>query len=920
MSDHNQSSLYENSDYPSRHRAPGQEGEGGRRPRRRRRRAGGRASMVWKVLGTLLLVGLCTGALLCCFAAVYINRVIVPLADLSLDDFTYGENSYMYYQDKNTGEYVEMTQLFSAENAIWVDLEDMPQYLIDAAVAIEDQRFWEHPGVDWLRTGKAVLDMFTGNSISGGSTITQQMLKNLTDYNEVTVKRKITEIVRALRFTQNNSKEDTIEMYLNIIPLGSGCKGVGSAALTYFGKPVSQLTLAECASLVGITNNPSKYGPYSVSKSETSTGELWDARQWNKYRQEVILSEMLRQGKITQEEHDQAVAQELVFERAEGESQVTNIYTWYEETVRSDVIAALKQEFDWSDTRIEQALSQGGLRIYTCFDPDVQAAVDAVYTNRENLDYTSRSGERMQSSISVIDNNTGDLVAIAGQFGQKEGNLLSNFANSSPRQPGSSIKPLSVYAPAFEMGKISPITVLDDYPYQEMNGNPWPYNSGSASYRGLTDIPYALRWSLNTIAVRIVADLVTPQESFNFMQDRFHIDLEEGREINGKVYSDVGVAPLAMGGLTDGVTNRDMAEAYAVFPNNGVYTQSRTFTKITQLVDGEEVLLLENGQERQQVIKEQTAYYMNELLQSVLDSGTAAGHDLRGMHAAGKTGTTNDVKDLWFVGYTPYYTAAVWMGYPNNTGTMPNTTRHVDLWNQVMSRIHEGLPDRDFPDPGGRRTVAYCLDSGKLATEYCRIDPRTVMGEGSRVVNRSIFPEDYPEGDVCPVHTAAGVMTICVDDPVMDGEGEEAKQTGLYHEAGPNCPEASLREVCYPDYERLAVGGVTAADEKYRYGVASTHGLCTVHAQVVVEPDPNDPNMNLNPGDPGYVDPVQPVDPSQPVDPNQPVDPVQPVDPSQPVDPVNPGDPVDPGVPGGTDPGGSASQSGAAPPAGQTGA
>ena len=214
--------------------------------------------MVWKVLGTLLLVGLCTGALLCCFAAVYINKVIVPIADLSMDDFSYGENSVMYYQDKTTGEYVEMTTLLNTTSSIWVDLEDMPQDLIDAAVAIEDRRFWTHNGVDWGRTVKAVFSMFTGGDIQGGSTITQQLIKNQTGYNETTVKRKITEIVRAIRFTQNNSKEDTIERYLNIIPLGSGCEGVGSAALEYFGKPVSELTLAECASLISITNNPSK--------------------------------------------------------------------------------------------------------------------------------------------------------------------------------------------------------------------------------------------------------------------------------------------------------------------------------------------------------------------------------------------------------------------------------------------------------------------------------------------------------------------------------------------------------------------------------------------------------------------------------------------------------------------------------------
>ncbi|MDO5585447.1 MAG: biosynthetic peptidoglycan transglycosylase, partial [Dialister sp.] len=378
-SEHN--SLYENSDYPSRRQAPGSarssggsrsSSSGGGAPRRHRRkkhpvRRG--IGIFFKVLGSLLLIGLCTGALLACFAAVYINEVIVPIADLSMDDFPLGENSVMYYMDKETGEYKEMTTLLSVTKSMWVDYEEMPEYLKQAAVAIEDRRFWTHPGVDWRGTAKAVLRMFTGGEISGGSTITQQVIKNMTNYNETTVKRKITEIVRALRFTQNNSKDDTLEYYLNIIPLGSGCEGVGAGAREYFGKSVSELTLAECASLVGITNNPSQYGPYSFAKSKgKNTDEIWDARQWNKYRQEVILNQMLEQEMISRAEYDEAVAQELVFVRDEGAEANGQIYTWYEETVISDVREALAEQRHWSDRQIDLAMQRGGLRIYTCYD------------------------------------------------------------------------------------------------------------------------------------------------------------------------------------------------------------------------------------------------------------------------------------------------------------------------------------------------------------------------------------------------------------------------------------------------------------------------------------------------------------------------------------------------------------------------
>ncbi len=867
MSDQN-NSLYENSEYPSRRQAPRSDRRAAPPKRRRRRSRVGRVvGMFFKVLGTLMLVGLCTGALLLMFAVNYINQVIIPIADVSIDSFTMGENSIMYYQDKETGQYKQMVTLLNSTSSTWVSFADMPKNLINAAVAVEDKRFWEHPGVDWIRTGRAVLDMFTGNTISGGSTITQQLLKNQTNYNETTVKRKITEIVRALRFTQNNSKNDTITWYLNIIPLGNKYKGVGAAAQGYFGKSVSELTLAECASLISITNNPSLYGPYSPAVVENSrTGEMWDARRWNKWRQENVLFLMLDQGYITQAEYDEAVAQELVFVRGEDEEAPSTIYTWYEETVLSDVRADLKEKTGMSDEWITQMLAHGGLRIYTCMDPRVQAIAEEIYTNWDNLNYPSKKGQDMQSSITIIDNKTGDVAAIIGQFGEKTGNIWKNYANTSRRQPGSSFKPLAVYSPALELGKISPITVLDDYPYDDRTGSRgWPTNAGSNSYGGLTNIRTGLAKSLNTIAVRVLADLVTPQVSFDFVQNKYHIDLVEAiQSSNGNVSSDIDISPLAMGGLTYGVSTRSMATAYATFPNNGVYTKARTYTRVTQLVDGREVTLLENEQEQEAVIQETTAYYINSMLQGVFRSGgTAAGHSLPGMTCAGKTGTTNDVYDLWFVGYTPYYTAAIWTGYPENE-RMANDNRALSLWEKVMKPVHEGLEDQAFPTPGGLKSVNYCLDSGLRATEYCQQDPR-----GSRVASDKIFQEDFPD-EVCTVHTAESVITVCVDDPVRD---ENGKETGLYHLSGPHCPEESLRQICYPNYEREPVGSAVARDEEYRMVHAAEQEVCTVHTdEVPVDPpEPVDPDPWGDPQNPGTS-----VDPSNPLDPNNPTNPVSP--------------------------------------------
>lgn len=900
MSDYN-NSLYENSEYPSRRQAPNRERQSREsEPRRKRKKKKGGLGrvigMFFKVLGTLILIGLCTGALLCCFAAVYINEVIVPIADLSMDDFPMGENSIMYYEDKTTGAYKEMTTLLNVTSSIRVSYEEIPQYLIDATVAIEDKRFWEHPGVDWIRTARAVLSMFTGQEISGGSTITQQLIKNMTDYNETTVKRKITEIVRAVRFTQNNTKEATLLRYLNIIPLGSGCEGVGAAALEYFGKPVSELTLAECASLIGITNNPSKYGPYSFARSKgVDTDEIWDARQWNKYRQEVVLWQMLEQGKISREEYDEAVAQELVFVRAEGEESEPQIYTWYEETVISDVRRALISKYKWSDKMADEALQSGGLRIYTCYDPVAQSLAEQVYFDRSNLNYTSKDGQLLQSAICVIDNRTGAVAAIVGRFGEKTLNRGVNYANDGNRQPGSSFKPLAVYSPALEYGKISPFSVIDDYPYQVLNGRVYPLNGGYASYHGRVTVRQALKESLNTVAVRIFMEYnggLTPEESFNFVQDRYHIELEPGRMVNGEMVTDITIS-LSMGGLTDGVNVREMAEAYSTFPNNGVYTGSRTFTKVTQMVDGKEVLLLDNALTPQPVIKATTAYYMNDMLQGVFESGGTAvgrGGALKSFHVAGKTGTTNNDHDRWFVGYTPYYTAAVWTGYEQGapiTGAPFNVA--LDLWEKVMVPLHEGLAAADYPKPAEMRTVTYCRDSGLLATPWCAMDPR-----GDRTAKDTVFPEDYPTENICTFHTEASVITICVDSPVTK---EDGTPIGLYHQAGEFCPEESRKEICLPNYEREKVGNASAGDEMWRYEVAASYGTCTVHLEAPPpeEPDVNDPNNPVDPSDPNYQGggTTNPTDPSyDPYDPyynpGGTVDPVKPDPPDVNIDPLPP--------------------------------
>ena len=709
-------------------------------PKKRKRRGRGG---VFKAVLTVVLVLVLTGAILACLSAMYIKNVILPETDLQLDAYNEAvqQTSKMFYRDTQTGNYVEMQELYGDENRVWVPIEEIPENLKNAAVAIEDQRFYKHHGVDWIRTVKGVLNMFTGQDIVGGSTITQQLIKNMTSDDEVTVKRKITEIFRALELEKNYTKEDILESYLNYIYLGQRCNGVYTASYRYFGKHVSELSLAECASLIGITNNPSKYDPLGrLEVVNEETGEVKTSRDFNKERQETILYKMEDLGYITKEERDAAIAEPLDFSKGEEISTQSTVYTWYEDAVIEQVLADLQTEYNWSRERARTALFSGGLEIYTCLNPDVQAAVDSIYTDSSNLNYISGNGQQLQSAITVIDNETGYVVALSGGMGEKTGSRNWNRATNTKRPPGSSIKPLSVYAPAIELGYITPNSTEVDSPYEDG----WPVNA-SGKYQGTVSISKAVRESINTVAVKTLANYVTPQVSFEFMRDKFHIKLVESMAKDDVNYSDIDLAPLALGGLTEGVSTFDMAAAYSVFPRNGVYLEPLLYT--TVLDSKGDVLLDKTGnREPEQSISQRTAYYMTEMLEGVVVGTGGTGHNANfaGQDIAGKTGTTSSRKDLWFAGYTPYYTAVVWTGYDQQERLAsglgnPSTT----MWRLVMSKVHAYLPYKEFPKPDASslQTVRYCTVSGKLPSAYC----------GSHVATGTFFAEDVPT-TYCTIH------------------------------------------------------------------------------------------------------------------------------------------------------------------------
>ncbi len=888
------SATNQNYPAPQQEPQPGGEREAPRakpKSRKRRRRPVVLTIIIrfFQMLGTLLLVGVVTGSFLICYAAVYVKTVVMPKTDLDLSAYTMNENSVIYYEDKYTGQLVELQTLMGTENREIVAYEDIPEDLINAIVAIEDKRFWTHQGVDWKRTGAGLIYMFTGHNIQGGSTITQQLIKNLTEYDDVTVTRKILEIFTALELENNYQKEEILETYLNYIYLGNGCHGVQAAAKYYFGKDVSQLTLAECASLAGITNNPSLYAPYGVvdvvryqcqnpecklysltrddvceycgTENSYDSGTVWTNREFNKARQETILAEMAKVDEkvrpvpyITEAERDAAIAQPLVFTRdkqnapadpdnpdqpvSAGKDAKSSHYSWYVEAVIDEALSILKEEYSLSDKAAGQRVFSGGLRIIVPYDPEIQAAVDEVYNNRENLDQVSKTGQRLASAITVVDNSSGYVVAV-GNTMEKTLDRGLNMAVHSKRQPGSSIKPLSVYSPALEMGLITPASVFDDNPFL-LNGKVWPTNA-PAVYKGLTTVLDAVTRSVNTVAVRVL-DQVTPQESFNYMTERYGFtSLEAYRLTNtGEVLSDINRSPLALGGLTKGVSTYEMAAAYATFPRNGAFTPATT---VLEIQDADGRLIVDNRPDSKFVIQSKTSYYINSMLTNAVNTGTGYNARISGQTVAGKTGTTNDWYDLWFCGYTSYYTAAVWTGYPdyneviNQTGYNPSVT----LWQKVMSIIHQEKENQAFGLPEGLSLSSYsvCMDCGNLSTADCESDVR-----GSRAQTFRLVSGDGPR-EYCSCHVP---VTICTESPITTANGTA---TGAYHQAGEFCPEESVKQVTMVNFQReMARDSLSIGDQ---YALISLYDhlgspYCAVHTSA---PEPSDP-----------VEPIDPFDPS----------------------------------------------------------
>lgn len=774
-----------------------------------------------------------------------------------------------------------------------VALNQVPYHLQNAIVSIEDERFYEHNGIDIRGIIRAFVVGITGGSFSeGASTITQQLLKNsvFPDWvNESSLaesfKRKFQEQYLAIKLEQNlekNSsresvKEKILEDYLNTINLGAGTYGVQAAAQRYFNKDVSDLTLSECAVIAGITQNPTGYNP--ILYPEANAG-----------RRKTVLNKMLEQHYISQAEYDEALADDVYsrIRETDVETGASEVYSYYTDAMIAQILEDLVNKAGYTSTQANRALYSGGLRIYSVQDAAIQKICDEEFANPANfpadtligLDYalslqkadgttvhygnsnvqnyfaaqdasfhmmfpdeeTARAyaeqfaeamtekgdtvlGERIslvlqpQASVAVIEQSTGYVKAIVGGRGEKEASLTLNRATATRRQPGSTFKPLAVYAPAIDHNGKTLATVYDNAPYSYRSGTELQNWDCAYGYSGLETIHFALAKSINVVAVKCLTE-ITPQVGLDYLEKfGFTTLYNNDTDADGNLITDA-YQPLALGGITDGVVNLELTAAYAALANGGKYIEPKFYSRIE---DSQGNVILDNTRAEREVVKDTTAYLMTKAMEDVIKDpeGTAYGViDLGSMPVAGKTGTTDQSKDIWFEGYTPYYTCGVWGGYDNNEA-LPDYdssfSRYAKvLWNSIMSRIHADLPAVQFAQPSNIAAAVVCKKSGKLAVEgLCTADPR-----GSQAYTEYFTASTVPTA-TCDVHTAVAICTVtglrasssctsvtrvCINRPK---DSADVTDDSAYTAPAATCPDHKEN----PQSERETEDGVIRIDD-----------------------------------------------------------------------------------------------------------
>ncbi len=806
------------------------------------------------LLLTILLVGLTTAAICGMVFAIYINKYVSNDVEIYLDSYRLNLTSFIYYTDPDTGAEVELSSLHGMEDRVWVDLEQIPKELQLAFISVEDNSFYTHQGINWKRTIGAtinwtgMLDDFTG----GGSTITQQLIKNLTDDKDTSVKRKLREIMRALELEQKYEKDDILEMYLNTIYFGQGAYGVQQAANTYFNKELSELTLAECASIAGIVKNP--YG-YDLKRFPEKNAE----------RRAIVLGEMKKYGNISEAQYQKAMAEDVQAYRnsvEDDDSTGEQYQSYFVDAVYWAVKEDLQTKLGYSESMAEQLLLTGGLKIITTLDPQIQAKMDAVFLDEENFPGgLGNDGTYPQASMVLMDPYTGHVKALYGGRGEKEGDLVLNRATQTHRSPGSAIKPITVYSPALEYDLVSPITVVDDAPKDfaiRGDGTGWPYNE-SRSYSGRTTILNGIAKSYNTVAVDLVQQLGV-ERSFNWATKNLGLELVSSMQKtlsdgSVKTYSDKDISPLSMGSLTTGVTVLEMTAAYSAFVNEGQYTTPILYTKV---YDADNKLLLDNTPVTTVAMSTKTRDYMIQLLSGVVETGTGRKAAIEGIQVGGKTGTTSADNDRWFAGITPYYVGVVWFGFDTPQSLQKfSTNPALELWTRVMKDVLAEAEPAQFTLTTEMNKVSYCLDCGLLATDLCSNDSR-----GTRVATAMVEASDVPKRN-CTCHVSVNLCQASgsIANEFCPLEGQTTVSLLNYQRNYPSSEPLNIGDqiYCMPydlTEEQIAQGLIKPGP--------GTYLVCTTHTEPII--DEEDSGILDGDGDPTWPFPVDPDDPDNPYD------------------------------------------------------
>lgn len=736
--------------------------------RKSQKKKRGRSKPFTMFLTAVLMIAIMIGFAVCGgLVGAYVG-IINSIPELGIVSIKPGTYTSIIYDYKGS----EVGKLHGGENREYVTLDQIPMYMQQAVIAIEDERFYNHNGVDIQGLMRAIYSTATRQQMQGGSTITQQLIKNnVTKVTRNNFKTKIKEQYLALKYEKElkqayGSKEEAknyiLELYLNTIGLGHGYSGVKTAAEGYFGKEPSELTLAECACLAGVTNNPSLYSPRTQPEN-------------NRKRQTIILNYMLAQGRITQEEYDQAINEDVYANirktdlvNDSNSSSDTVIHSYYEDALVAQISEDLQNKYNWSAEEANNVIYNGGLQINSNLDQNIQNIVDAEFNNDSNFPYVYYSvgvdyrvsiedkttGEQKhsqynkfvrsrengeswvaskkaeiqsglsenqeiiaenvyytkqpQAAMAIIDYHTGEVKAIAGGRGEKTVNRGFNRATDAARQPGSVFKVLAAYAPAIDLGKLTNASTIVDEPYTTADGYS-PKNWWGNTYRGPVNARTGIKNSMNIIAVKIMVETGIDL-CYNYLLNFGFTTLENDNH-----------AATALGGLTNGVTQVEVAAAYGTIANQGQYIKPCLYNKV---LDHDGNVLLENTKETKQVLKSSTGYILTEMMTDTIKSGTGTKASLGKMPVAGKTGTTTDSKDLTFVGYTPYYVCSIWLGYDTYDDTVKNMSnvnqsQHIVLWRDIMSKIHQNLEVKEFEMPDTVVKATVCKISGKLARSGC---------------------------------------------------------------------------------------------------------------------------------------------------------------------------------------------------------